>query len=297
MLSKQTWLLFNFVIFSCSVGLFSSFLNAKDIVYLDKDASIYDKRMLYKLEVLKTSLEKTKADYGDYAIVERALLAVKKRAVVEVQSGENINVMMAVTTQALEDALLPIRIPIRRGLLEHRLLVTTKNNVELFSTVKNLQQLKTLTLGLKKSWAMTDVLKYHGFPIFETNTLDGLFKMLSAGRIKYMPRGINEIYDEIDSRSATLTNLAVEPRLMLSIKSPYYIFVSPKFPKLAKRIEEGLEIMVADGTLKQIFNRFYGEKIKKAQLSKRIMIELTNPNLPKNIPFDRKELWFEFDNN
>lgn len=202
---------------------------------------------------------------------------------------------MAVTTQELEDTLLPIRIPIRRGLLEHRLLVTTSNSIELFSTIENAQQLKKLDLGLKKDWAITEVMKRHHFPVFETDTLDGLFKMLSADRVKYIPRGINEVYDEIDSRSATLTNLVVEPRLLLSMKSPYYIFVSPKHPKLAKRIEEGLETMISDGTLKQIFDDFYGEKIIRSQFKTRIMIELTNPILPKKIPFERKELWFEYD--
>ena len=268
---------------------------ANNTIYISKAGSLNDQRMAYKLEILDAALLKTQKEYGAFKVIQIDLSAVPQRARFEVQSATNINLMMAVTTKELEDNLLTIRIPIRRGILNYRLLATSQANLSDFSNINGLDDLKALGVGLRSSWATTTLFKSHHFNVFEVSTLDGLFKMLSAGRIKYIPRGINEIYDEIESRQETLNNLVVEPSLALYVKAPYYIFVSPQYPNLAKRIELGLERMVKDGSHKAIFNKYYLEKIKKAAIKDKKVIVIDTPDLPPNTPLDRKELWFEYD--
>lgn len=268
---------------------------AKDIVYLNKAVFDNDQRMAFKLEILNTALQKTQLEYGDFDIVEVDLPAVTPRAKIQVQSGENINLMMAVTTNELESSLIPIRIPIRRGILNYRLIVTTQDNLTAFSNISALEDLKEIKVGLKSSWATTALFKLQHFNVIEIPTLNGVFKMVSAGRAKYVPRGINEVYHEIKSRQHQLNNLVIEPTLALYIKAPYYVFVSPKHPELAKRLELGLETMVKDGSHKAIFNKYFQEKIKLSELENRKVIVIKTPHLSGETPLERKELWFEYD--
>ena len=138
-------------------------------------------------------------------------------------------------------------------------------------------------------------MKNLGFNIVDTYSYDTLFEMLSKGRFDYTVRGIYEINDEIQSRKDKIDNIIIEPNLALYIPAPAYFFVSPKFPQIAKRIKFGLELMVENGMLEDIFNATYSHYIKEAQLDRRTIINIGNPLLSEKTPLERKELWLNFD--
>lgn len=252
-----------------------------------------DLRGNYKLSVLKQSLEKTIESFGPYEIHIIDIPTTVKRALKEVNSGENINLFIGITTIEWEKQNLPIRIPIRRGILNYRLLVTNKHNVEKFSNIEGIKDIKKLAAGLRIGWATTDVFKQQKFNTYELESLDGLYHMLNRNVIDYIPRGINEVYDEIAIRQPN--DIVVEPTVALFLPAPTYIIVSPNEKRLAKRIETGLELMISDGSLKTLFYQFYAEKIKKANLHSREIIAIPNPLQPEHTPFDRPELWFNYD--
>lgn len=81
--------------------------------------------------------------------------------------------------------------------------------------------------------------------------------------------------------------------LISYIPSPFYMFVSPKHPRLEERLTFGLEKMVADGTLRAMFNDYYGSSFNKAKLHERNIINIGNPLLPEKTPLHRKELWLD----
>jgi hypothetical protein len=70
------------------------------------------------------------------------------------------------------------------------------------------------------------------------------------------------------------------------------VFVSPKAPRLAKRIEEGMESMVHDGTLMKMMLQANAELLGRAQLCKRRVFHIINPQLSAQTSLERKELWF-----
>jgi hypothetical protein len=263
---------------------------AISVVRMNTTSQIDDVSNEYKTKVLTQALQKTVQSHGSYIVHDIKLFTTNVRAISEVQSGENINLFIGVTTREWEETNIPIRIPIRRGILNHRVLAINKKNVNKFSKVSNISQLKKLASGVRVGWATTDVFKKQAFTLYELVSIDGLYNMLERNAIDYIPRGINEIYDEITLRQSK--NLMVEPSLVLYLPAPSYIFVSPNEPKLAQRIEEGLEKMLSDGSLKALFYAFYADEIEKADISNRRMIYVPNPDSPKSIPFDRPELWF-----
>ncbi|UUZ49017.1 hypothetical protein LP420_00160 [Massilia sp. B-10] len=49
--------------------------------------------------------------------------------------------------------------------------------------------------------------------------------------------------------------------------------------------------MIADGSFEKLFQKFFGEQIRRAALKDRRVIDLVNPAAPA-LPLERKELWF-----
>ncbi|MBO1256106.1 hypothetical protein J3L16_10455 [Alteromonas sp. 5E99-2] len=73
-----------------------------------------------------------------------------------------------------------------------------KKNLHKFAKVSTLDDLKRLARGVRSGWATTKILKDSGLSTFELTTLNGLYNMLDNDAIDYIPRGINEIYGEIE---------------------------------------------------------------------------------------------------
>lgn len=277
------------------VLLFSTLSFAVDVIKINHDQSPTDSRTLYKIDILNKVMQATQEKYGPYKIIMQGPATTNSRAVLEVKSGETINTFLAITTEQWEKNTIAIRIPVRRGILSYRLLATTQKKLHLFKDIKSVEDLKKLRVGIRTGWVTTDILKNAGFNVFEANSYEGLFYMLSSGRIDYFPRGANEIYPELNLRKDKLPNLRVEPDLALYIPAPYYFFVSPHNKKLAQRITEGLEVIIENNILNDVFEQYYGDSINKSELNSRHLLAVGNPTLSEKTPFERKELWFEFD--
>jgi tetratricopeptide (TPR) repeat protein len=282
-------------IFILVILLYSFNSNSKDIIKITISDSALDVRPKYTLAVLEKALELSSESYGLYElrIINEHLSNNAKRW--ELYDGNYINLTMAMSSPDWEYLTLPVRIPLRRGIGSYRLLAINKQSLQRFSKITTVRELKSLTVGLQKEWIMNEYFEEEGFEIVESSTYDGVFRMLNKNRFDFTPRGIHEGYDELFLREDELKNLVLEPHLALHIPQPYYIFVSPKFPRIAERVEFGLEKMIAEGILQKMFNEHFSEFIKKANLSNRTIIHLGNKYLTKQTPLERKELWLRFD--
>lgn len=58
---------------------------------------------------------------------------------------------------------------------------------------------------------------------------------------------------------------------------PIYFYVSPTLPELAERLQLGLKEMQNNGSMKNIFDKYFAVRMKKLHLSQRTIIELKNP--------------------
>ena len=265
---------------------------AKDIVRMNKSYIANDLRFVYKHTVLNEALEQTVEQFGAYDIKLVDIHTTASRALSEIVSGENINLFIGVTSKDWEHKSKVIRIPIRRGILNYRLLAINKNSVNKFSTIKTLKELRKLGAGMRVGLVTTGVFERAKIKHFKLESLDGLYNMLNKNVIDYIPRGINEIYDEIALRD--IDNVIIEPNLVICMPAPTYIIVSPNEERLANRIQTGLEKMVSSGRLKALFYEFFGDNLKRANLQNRTPIYIANDELP-TLPFYRQELWFNND--
>lgn len=281
------------IFFYLFLNLLLSFsLAAKDIIKVNRNQADDDKRMVYLYDVLDTALTMSVDKYGAYEIIIAKDFLPKHRGLDAVVEGELLNVLIVTTSIEKEKRAIPIRIPLRMGALAFRLLLIDENKLTKFTNIKTLEQLKNLHVGVDRNWVTTDILQHLNFKLANVGSYDTLFEMLTKSRFDYLPRGVHEIYQELVMRKPQLPSLMIQPTLALCIPLPYYMFVSPKYPKLAQRLTYGLEKMVQTGTLRKMFYQYYGATLAQADLKNRTIIHVGNPLLPK-IPLDRKELWIE----
>ena len=251
-----------------------------------------DQRYYYPDLVLKEALRATVDSDGPFEITYAAEAMKRKRALSELIIGKLVNVHIAATQDAWERSTIPIRIPVLKGLLGYRLLLVHKDDLEMFKTLRDLNELKKLKAGSGSQWTTTAILQKLGFNVVPGTDYEGLFAMLNLHRFNYFPRGVNEIFHEFDSRKNTYQNIAIEPTKVLYFPTPSYFFISPKHPELADRLRRGLNIIIQNGVFDRLFEDYYGEVILRAQLTDRILFKLENPLLSPETPFNRPEVWF-----
>jgi hypothetical protein len=251
-----------------------------------------DFRYAQYLALLRAALERTVADFGPFEMKAAGVPMNEMRYFQEVKPGKLVNVVWGATSVAREEQLLPIRIPLEKGLLGYRLLLTpaaVARQLEGVQTARDLAGRWKFCLG--RGWGDVPIYLHAGFDV-ELADYDSLFKMVETGHCDVLSRGINEVYREWEHFGPGLRHVVIEPRMLLHYRYPFYFFVSPAEPALARRIETGLRRMIDDGSFDEIFNRYCKSAIERANIPGRRVIELENPGLPPRTPLSDSRLWY-----
>jgi hypothetical protein len=244
-------------------------------------------------ELLRTALEKTAPIYGTFTMHSARRYMNPSRFLYEMKQGNDISVIWSAVSAELENELLPIRIPLRKGILGYRVFLIRKHDQAQFSAIANIEQLKTLRAGQGFTWLDVKILRHAGFNVVTGTNYEGLFNMLIANRFDYFSRGVIEASNELAAREAQFPDMAVEKSILLYYPLPKYFYVKKNNSRLAERIERGLEMMITDGSFDEIFHKYNQQYIDQANFGSRKIFKLDNPYLPDTVPHQRKELWFQ----
>jgi hypothetical protein len=230
----------------------------------------------------------------NYSFEEGNELVSRPRQVSDIQD-DVISVAAFGTSLQLEEELLPIRLPILKGLLGHRIFIIKKGKQAEFSKINSLTQLKTLKSGQGRTWADTTILKASGFNVITTLKYDNLFPMLEGERFDYFPRAVFEPFSEVAAHSEL--GLEIEKEIMLVYPLPQYLFVSNNNHKLANAIRSKFEEKIADGSFTEFFlnYRLIIDALTRANLKSRKVYRIDNALLSKLTPLHRPELWMSVD--
>lgn len=245
-----------------------------------------DIRNIYPLQILNLILKKSGAQYQ---LVPVEMKILQGRVLKELEFGRMVDIEWAMTSIESENKLLPIRIPIDKGLLGIRLLLIHKDNVSKFSHVKSIEDLKRFKAGQGHDWPDYTILIRNGLPTIGSPSYEGLFLMVEQKRIDYFPRSADEIWAEAEQYKDH--SIVIEPTLMLHYPTAEYFFVNKSNKMLADLLLRGFNIAIQDGSFERLFLQ-HNQKILKV-LNGRTIIELKNPILPAETPLSRKELWYK----
>lgn len=240
----------------------------------------------YPVKVLELALKKSGVPFN--AAPMKAQMP-QGRALLELAKGGELNVVWSITSKQRERDLLPIRIPIDKGLYGWRLLLVNRSDVLKFSDIRTLKDLKAFKAGQGHDWPDTSILRANELSVEVSPQYDALFRMLKARRFDYFPRSVLEIWGEAEQHADA--GLVIEPKLLLHYPTAFYFFVSQSKPELAATLERGLNTAIKDGSFEKLFQQTYGMLIQRANLAGRTQLLLENPLLPSKMPLSRKELW------
>jgi ABC-type amino acid transport substrate-binding protein len=257
--------------------------------------SALDVRYMYHWEILRTALEKTKDKWGPYRMVPSEFMTERRQAFELKNATGKLTVMYLSTTPEFEETLVPIRIPVDKNLGGYSVFLIRKEDRARFANIRSLDDLKKFRFGVGLGWIDVDILRASGFKVVTGSSYEGLFEMLAQKRFDIFLRASVEVLDEYDKRKERLPGLYIEDNFIFYYPLPMYFW----FPKtaegrrLAARAEEGMRMMIADGTYDRIFDKYQRHKIIRLRLKERKIFRIPNPNIGPETPIFDQRLWFD----
>lgn len=248
----------------------------------------------YVWRVLRAALDHTRAGYGKYRLEAATPMPDRRQIRLLGRAEPPLTVGVFTASAALSRDLIPVRVPLERGLLGYRLLLVREADLGRFAGISTLEDLQRVRFGLMPVWDDGPVMRAAGLTVVSGEDHEGLFRMLAAGRFDAFSRGASEILPEYQHASRHVPGLAVEPHLLLHYPLPLYFWFSPDAAgrRRAARVEAGLRAMAGDGSLQKMFDAEYGPLAARLGLGRRRVIELPNPLLDGEDPLGEASLWF-----
>jgi hypothetical protein len=274
------------------VLLASSPVFALDVVIFDRPFSPSDHRLDFPNAVLRAAMERTVPEFGPYRIEVAVAAMERQRMFRALKDGDLVNVAAYLANTQWTRELPYVPVPVDLGLQSWRVALIDAATQPMLNRLGGPAALKRLRAGVGSNWVTQRVLRENGFRIVTGGTYPGLFEMLMAGRFDYFPRGVNEVFGELDARRSQFPTMAVEERFLLHDRVPTLFFVSPQAPRLQRRLTAGMEALLKDGTLEAMMLKHYRQDLLRARLCERQQIELVNSELDPAL-VERKELWFD----
>lgn len=238
----------------------------------------------YVKELLRLALDKSGKEY------------FLNTMLVDAEQGREINIVKRYTgavitcgtSKEFEEEMLPVRIPIYRGMLGYRIGIINKSRQPEFSAVQSIDDFRKMSIGQGIGWADTEILKAGGFKVI-TADYQMLFKMVSRNRYDCFLRGINEAFDEVKVYGRENPEIAVETDLVLYYPFAMFFFVNRDDKELAHTIETGLKRAYEDGSFLDFFKTHPQTKsvLEDARLEDRRLFKIDNPTMTdqtKSIP-------------
>lgn len=252
---------------------------AQTLVIAHKPLDEKDKLQEYSYKLLNLVLEETTTQYGVYTLTRASSTMTRSRQFIELMKGENLHVAISPPLDQWREKTLRVPFPIQKGIASYRIFFILKKNKDIFKNVFTLSALKKIATGSNIQWSTTRILRYHQFNLITSITYKGLFDMLNFERFISFNRGINEIFVELDTFGSQFPNLTYDKHIAMFTYLPNYFYVSPKYPQLATRIEQGLIKVHHSGQLNKLFEQYFGQYIKKINLRNRRYFYIKNINL------------------
>ncbi|MGJ8692621.1 MAG: hypothetical protein ACSHW0_09075 [Thalassotalea sp.] len=214
------------------------------VAYLTSDHSYFPK-------LLQLALDKSIPAYGPYTLIEKPWLGPKERMRKLLAQQKHIDVIWGTSSPAREQQLTAIKINILKGLNQYRLLLIHPETQAKFDHITSLEQLKSYTGIVGAYWRDTEIMKQNNLPLVTALNYQNTVAMFAKKRADYFPRGIYEVWSEL--QNAEFSTFVLERNLMLKYSAGYYFFVNEHNLELAKRIESGLKIAQQDGSFDLLY--------------------------------------------
>ena len=256
----------------------SSISTAETVVTVRAPESPTDKRYDYDNAVIKLALDKTVAKYGTYRIALSPVLSYAQATDALFNNSLNNFVMKASYDQNFSQHAAFVEFPVDLGIVGYRVCFTSQANKERVAQVQTLDDLKQLTHGQGTGWADVEILRQNGFTVREVSHYQSLFLLTAHGSFDLFCRGTNELLPEYEEFKK-FPDLTYNETFSLAYPLPRFFFTAKENQELIKRLDEGIKMAYADGSLQQLWLSNYQDSINFVRLDKRKIFYIDNPLL------------------
>lgn len=234
-------------------------------------------RSLVELALNKTS------EYGDFRLIRSEELS-QGRVLKELANNNNRLVDIAnVATSAEREAFLSaIPIPVDGGLLGFRVCLVKPELLRRFEGVYDLDGIRDsgIRIGQGTHWPDTPILEANGLTVVTHPRYEILFGMLRNERFECYARGVSEVLYDLELNR--ITDLVIEPNILLAYAMPSYLFVAPDDYLTAHRLQLGLERSIVDGSFARYLKTHFSRAVSELGLDRRRAIIMDNPYLSED---------------
>ena len=191
--------------------------------------------------------------------------------------SDAIDLYWSMTSPDRETLASPIRVPLFKGYIGKRALVTQLAFLNRFENITTLDQLASFTAVQGHDWPDTKILASNGLSVRPLANYEAMFGLVANGRVDYFPRSFIEVSSELEQVNNQA--LVIVPNVYISYPSAFYYFVTKRKPELADALYKGLEIMQKDGSFDALFMEYFAEDLKALpfESANSIEIKLDNP--------------------
>lgn len=245
-----------------------------------------DDRFDFAAELLALCLERSGGDYR--LTLVQGMNQPRGR---EAARRGDIDVVMLPNTAPDTAPLVPVKLPLRRGLLGVRLLLARPQDAPEVMTVESTEELKRrFRLGYGRGWLDGAAMQALGFRVEFSTTYRGLFDMLRAGRFDVLSRGVNEIQGELRDPALAGRGMVVVPGIALYYPLDDYFWVHRDREALRDDIERGFRKALADGSYAALFTAHHAEAMAAARLEERSVLHLLGYPVPPGTPLQEFDI-------
>ncbi|MEP4891763.1 MAG: amino acid ABC transporter substrate-binding protein [Aliiglaciecola sp.] len=247
-----------------------------------------DRRQEYPVKLLALALEQTGVNYD---LKPASVVMLQEKSLKQLAENRSVNVVWSMTDTDRESRLLPIRIPIYKGLIGWRVFLVKQNQLAKFKNIDTMESLLNFKPIQGFDWPDTKILQSNGFDVVTSKNYSNIFTMLANNQGDFVPRSIIEVWKEYDGGFID-ESIAVEPTLGVKYPAAMYFFVNKSNRTLAKLLENGLEKAIASGEFDKLFEEEFKDIFERSNMDKRFFFQIDNPLIAPEMPIDRKELWY-----
>lgn len=238
-----------------------------------------DTRNGYDMALLRLALEKTRGEFGEFELVPSPVMNTT-RVLKAVQQGTypNFIIKMSYSPAYEQQGLARGDYELDLGLVGYRVCYTRRGRLPALANRTTQDDWQQLSYGQGSGWMDVDILRANGFPVTEVPAYKSLFPMTAMGRFDLFCRGINEVPDEL-AEVRRYPDIVLEPHMMLYYDLPRFFYANRRDSAGLARVEKGIRLAAADGSLQQLWLHFNQPGIRYVHPEQRILFRLKNPLL------------------
>ncbi|NKD54473.1 MULTISPECIES: amino acid ABC transporter substrate-binding protein [unclassified Haematospirillum] len=237
-----------------------------------------DPRFAWSVEVLRMALQATEQDFGPWKLVLESRVSDRTRLETELEKGGLINVALLPSCTISDKRFMRVSHVADRGLLGYRVAIIRAGEQNKFSGVKTLNDLAAFAVASGRNWHISKIFIGNDLPVTLWPDLDGLYNLLSIGRVDYLSRSVYEVMRELDHYKQTYPDLAIEQTLLVRTPIAMWLYVSVGEDRLKERLEAGMDRILANGALKTRFDALFRKDLEALNLKSRHVIMLNDPD-------------------